>query len=159
MRYYERTMPEFTEHWKCCVVGGGPAGVMAGALFARAGVHTLVLEKHRDFLRDFRGDTVHPSTLEVLSELGWLRDFLALPHQELRKIRAHLSDVEVTLADFSHVPAHSKFIALMPQWDFLNFVVERADRFPDFEIRMSAEATGIIETGGRVTGVRARCNG
>src|SRR5579871_6879940 len=134
----------FTEQWKCCVVGGGPAGVMAGALLARAGVHTLVLEKHDDFLRDFRGDTVHPSTLQVLAELGWLRDFLALPHQEVRTIRAHLSDTEVTVADFSHVPASRKFIAFMPQWDFLKFVVERADRFPEFEIRMGAEATEVI---------------
>lgn len=150
---------EFAEQWTCCVVGGGPAGVMAGALLARAGVHTLVLEKHGDFLRDFRGDTVHPSTLEVLAELGWLRDFLALPHQEMRTIRAHLSDTEVTLADFSHLRARSKFVAFMPQWDFLNFVVERADRFPEFEIRMNAEATEVIEQDDRVTGVTVLSGG
>jgi 2-polyprenyl-6-methoxyphenol hydroxylase-like FAD-dependent oxidoreductase len=102
---------------------------------------------------------VHPSTLEVLAELGWLRDFLALPHQEVRTIRAHLSDTEVTVADFSHVPARSKFIAFMPQWDFLKFVVERADRFPEFELRMNAEATEIIEEGERVTGVTVLSGG
>jgi 2-polyprenyl-6-methoxyphenol hydroxylase-like FAD-dependent oxidoreductase len=150
---------EFTERWKCCVVGGGPAGVMAGALLARAGVHTLVLEKHGDFLRDFRGDTVHPSTLEVLAELGWLRDFLALPHQEVRTIRAHLSDREVTIADFSHLPTRSKFVAFMPQWDFLNFVVQRADRFPEFELRMEAEAIEVVEQDDRVTGVVVRSGG
>ncbi|HVW29112.1 MAG TPA: FAD-dependent oxidoreductase [Polyangiaceae bacterium] len=149
----------FSERVKCCVVGGGPAGVMVGALLARAGVRTLVLEKHGDFLRDFRGDTVHPSTLAVLDELGWLPDFLRLPHQELRRIRAHLPDAEITLADFTHVPARSKFIALMPQWDFLKFVVERANDFPAFEIRMRAEATGVVETGGRVEGVTVRCAG
>src|SRR6516164_5733465 len=105
----------------CCIAAGGPAGRRLGFLLARAGVRVAVLEKHSDFLRDFRGDTVHPSTLEVLAELGWLRDFLALPHQEVRTIRAHLSDTEVTVADFSHVPARSKFIAFMPQWDFLKF--------------------------------------
>jgi 2-polyprenyl-6-methoxyphenol hydroxylase-like FAD-dependent oxidoreductase len=160
MGYYEAFMAsEFGEQRKCVVVGGGPAGVMAGALLARAGVHTLVLEKHSDFLRDFRGDTVHPSTLDVLGELGWLRDFLALPHQELRRIRAHLSDTEVTVADFSHIPARSKFIAFMPQWDFLKFVVERADRFPEFEIRMNSEATEVIEEGDRVTGVVVQSGG
>jgi 2-polyprenyl-6-methoxyphenol hydroxylase-like FAD-dependent oxidoreductase len=126
---------------------------MAGTLLSRAGVKTVVLEKHGDFLRDFRGDTVHPSTLEVLSELGWLDDFLRVPHQELRQIRAHVGDQEITIADFARVPTKSKFIAFMPQWDFLNFVVARARKYPTFDVRMNAAATDLVEHAGRVTGV------
>jgi 2-polyprenyl-6-methoxyphenol hydroxylase-like FAD-dependent oxidoreductase len=151
--------PQFSEKHTCCIVGGGPAGVMAGALLARAGVDTVVLEKHGDFLRDFRGDTVHPSTLQVLSELGWLDDFLRLPHQELRKIRAHLGDQEITIADFGGIPTKSKFIAFMPQWDFLNFVVERARKYPSFAVRMGAEATGIVEDHAGVVGVTVKTDG
>jgi 2-polyprenyl-6-methoxyphenol hydroxylase-like FAD-dependent oxidoreductase len=140
---------------RCCIAGGGPAGMMLGLLLARAGVDTVVLEKHADFLRDFRGDTVHPSTLEVMHELGVLDDFLRRPHQEIRTLRARFGDMEVTVADFSHVPTRCKFIALMPQWDFLDFIAERARRYPCFDLRMQAEVTGVIEDGGRVAGVRA----
>ncbi|HEY2513967.1 MAG TPA: FAD-dependent oxidoreductase [Polyangiaceae bacterium] len=144
---------------KCCIVGGGPAGMMAGALLARAGVGVLVLEKHGDFLRDFRGDTVHPSTMDVLAELGWLEDFLQKPHQELRRIRAHIEGTEITLADFSRVPTRRKFVAFMPQWDFLNLIAEKARAFPGFELRMNAEATALVEDGGRIIGVRGEREG
>ena len=139
---------------QCCIVGGGPAGMMAGALLARAGVRVLVLEKHGDFLRDFRGDTVHPSTMDVLAELGWLEDFLQKPHQELRRIRAHIEGTEITLADFSRVPSRRKFVAFMQEWDFLNLIAEKAKAFPSFELRMNAEATTLVEDGGRIVGVR-----
>src|SRR5579872_3637296 len=110
----------------CCIVGGGPAGIMLGFLLARAGVDVLVLEKHKDFFRDFRGDTIHPSTLELMRELGLLEEFLAQPHQELRQIVAHFGTRTVHVADFSHLPTHCKFIAFMPQWDFLNFLCKQA---------------------------------
>src|SRR5437588_4637815 len=106
---------------QCCIAGGGPAGMMLGFLLARGGVEVLVLEKHADFLRDFRGDTVHPSTLEVMYELGLLDDFLKLPHQEVRQLTGFIGGEPVTVADFSHVPTRCRFIALMPQWDFLDF--------------------------------------
>jgi 2-polyprenyl-6-methoxyphenol hydroxylase-like FAD-dependent oxidoreductase len=127
---------------------------MVGVLLARAGVDVLVLEKHADFVREFRGDTVHPSTMDVLAELGWLDDFLSRPHQEVRRIRAHVQDREVTIADFGHVPTRRKFIAIMPQWEFLNFVVERARAFPAFELEMEANATDVIEESSRIVGVR-----
>src|ERR1700680_1351790 len=107
---------------RCCVVGGGPAGMMLGYLLARAGVDVTVLEKHADFLRDFRGDTIHPSTLELMHELGLLSDFLALPHQEVRTLAAKFGGLEFTVADFSYLPTRCKFLAFMPQWDFLNFL-------------------------------------
>src|SRR5579863_2929186 len=116
----------------CCVVGGGPAGVMLGYLLARAGVEVVVLEKHADFFRDFRGDTVHPSTLAVMHELGLLEGLLELPHQRVTSVSARIGDYEFHAADFKHLPTHSKFVALMPQWDFLNFLSERAQRFPGF---------------------------
>jgi len=141
---------------RCCIVGGGPAGMMLGLLLARAGVGVLVLEKHADFLRDFRGDTIHPSTLEVMHELGLLEDFLRLPHQEVRELRAQIGDVAVPIADFTHLPTRCRFIALMPQWDFLSFLAERAARYPGFRCRMRAEATGLLEKSGAVTGVRAQ---
>jgi 2-polyprenyl-6-methoxyphenol hydroxylase-like FAD-dependent oxidoreductase len=141
---------------QCCIVGGGPAGVMAGFLLARAGVKVEVLEKHGDFFRDFRGDTVHPSSLEVLGELGILDEFLQRPHQELSRIRAHIGDAEVNIADFTHLPTRRKFIAFMPQWDFLDFLVEKARAYPGFSIRMETEANDLIEEVGRVVGVRAR---
>src|SRR5215468_2449905 len=119
---------------RCCIAGGGPAGIMLGFLLARAGVNVVVLEKHADFLRDFRGDTVHPSTLEVMHELGILEEFLKLPHQELRKLGGQIGDDFLGLADFSHLPTKCKFIALVPQWDFLDFLAERAKRYPAFTL-------------------------
>lgn len=140
----------------CCVVGGGPAGVMLGFLLARAGVRVTVLEKHKDFNRDFRGDTVHPSTLEVIRELGLLDEFLKMPHQELTHVDAVYGDFAFTVADLRHIPTHSKFVALMPQWDFLEFLSRAAKKYPGFDLRMEHEAVGLLEHGGRVTGVRVR---
>jgi 2-polyprenyl-6-methoxyphenol hydroxylase-like FAD-dependent oxidoreductase len=139
----------------CCIVGGGPAGLMLGYLLARAGVDVVVLEKHADFLRDFRGDTIHPSTLEVMHELGLLEEFLKLPHQAVRTLSGKFGDLPLTLADFRHLPTHCKFIAMMPQWDFLNFLAERGRRYPGFRLMMRAEVTDLIEEGGRVAGVTA----
>jgi len=141
---------------RCCIVGGGPAGMMLGLLLARAGVEVIVLEKHADFFRDFRGDTIHPSTLEVVHELGLLEEFLKRPHQELRQLRGWIGDEMIPVADFSHLPTHCKFIALMPQWDFLDFLAQQAKTYPSFRLRMEAEVTDLIEEGGRVAGVRAR---
>lgn len=140
----------------CCVVGGGPAGIMLGYLLARAGVEVTVLEKHGDFFRDFRGDTVHPSTLQVMYELGLLEEFLKLPHQRVTSVSARIGDYEFHAADFSRLPTHSKFTALMPQWDFLKFLSTRAKQFPDFQLRMEHEATNIVLEGEQVTGVRAK---
>ena len=127
--------------------------MMLGLLLAHAGVEVLVLEKHADFLRDFRGDTIHPSTLEVMHELGVLDDFLKLPHQKVRELVVQIDDVRLPVADFTHLPTRCGFIAFMPQWDFLNFLAERARRYPTFELRMRAEVTGLIEEAGRVVGV------
>src|SRR5881397_3191481 len=133
---------------RCCVAGGGPAGMMLGFLLARAGVDVLVLEKHADFLRDFRGDTVHPSTLQVMHELGLLDDFLKRPHQELRRLGGRFGAENVTIADFTHLPTRCKFIALMPQWDFLSFLTEHARRYPAFRLCMSTPVVGLIEADG-----------
>src|SRR3954468_7281068 len=120
----------------CCIAGGGPAGMMLGFLLGRAGVNVTVLEKHGDFLRDFRGDTIHPSTLEVMYELGLLDEFLKLPHQEARHLSGIIGDTSVRIADFTRLPTHCKFIVLMPQWDFLDFLAAQARQFPSFHLRM-----------------------
>lgn len=141
---------------RCCIVGGGPAGMMLGFLLARAGIEVVVLEKHADFLRDFRGDTVHPSTLELMRELGLLERFLELPHQKVERLSAQIGDERVRLIDLTHVPTHCKFIALMPQWNFLDFLAQQGRRYPSFDLRMRAEATDLIFEAERVVGVRAR---
>jgi 2-polyprenyl-6-methoxyphenol hydroxylase-like FAD-dependent oxidoreductase len=141
---------------RCCIVGGGPAGMMLGLLLARAGVEVDVLEKHADFLRDFRGDTIHPSTLEVMYELGLLASFLERPHQKIEQLAAVIGDRSLRIADFTHLATHCRFIALMPQWDFLDFIATQAKRYTSFRLRMQTEATGLIEEQGRVVGVRAR---
>ena len=138
------------------VVGAGPAGMMLGLLLARSEVRVTVLEKHPDFFRDFRGDTVHPSTLEILDELGMLDDFLKLPHQEVRQLSGQIGETTLTLADFTHLPTRAKFIAFMPQWDFLNFLAERARVYPSFSLQMETEVTGLCFDGDRVTGVQAK---
>ncbi len=130
--------------------------MMLGFLLARAGVDVQVLEKHADFLRDFRGDTVHPSTLEVIYELGLLKEFLKRPHQEIREASGQIGSEMVPMADFTHVPTHCKFIALMPQWDFLNFIAEQGRRYAGFHLRMQAEVTELIREEGRVAGVQAK---
>jgi len=140
---------------QACIAGGGPAGMMLGFLLARAGVDVVVLEKHADFLRDFRGDTIHPSTLEIMHELGILDDFLKLPHQEAHVLKAQFGEMTMTFADFTRLPTHCQFIAFMPQWDFLNFIAKRGARYPAFKLRMRAEVTGLIEESGRITGVYA----
>jgi 2-polyprenyl-6-methoxyphenol hydroxylase-like FAD-dependent oxidoreductase len=140
----------------CCIAGGGPAGMMLGFLLARAGVEVLVLEKHGDFLRDFRGDTIHPSTLQVMDELGLLESFLTRPHQEVRELHGLIGDTDVTIADFSHLPTRCRFVALMPQWDFLNFLAEQGASLPAFHLRMEREVVDLIEETGRIAGVRAQ---
>ncbi len=140
----------------CCIAGGGPAGMMLGLLLARAGVEVLVLEKHGDFLRDFRGDTIHPSTLEVMHELGLLEAFLKLPHDEIATLSGQVGTEMVQIADFRHLPTRCKFVALMPQWDFLDFLAGAAKAYPTFRLRMQAEARALIEEGGRVVGLKAK---
>jgi len=141
---------------RCCIVGGGPAGMMLGYLLARAGVEVLVLEKHSDFLRDFRGDTIHPSTLEVMHELGLLDEFLKLPHQKVYELNAQFGEMRLTIADFRHLPTRCGFVAFMPQWDFLNFLAKKATRYQTFDLKMEAEVVGLIEQSGRIIGVRAK---
>jgi 2-polyprenyl-6-methoxyphenol hydroxylase-like FAD-dependent oxidoreductase len=143
----------------CCVVGGGPAGIVLGYLLARSGVQVTVLEKHQDFFRDFRGDTVHPSTLEVLKELDLLQEFLDLPHEEVTSLGVIIGGSFFDVADFRHVPVTCKFVALMPQWDFLNFLSGHAKRFPSFQLLMQHEATDLIREGERITGVVAQHQG
>ena len=157
MDNFERTKAsEATLRVRCCVAGGGPAGVMLGFLLARLGVDVLVLEKHKDFFRDFRGDTIHPSTLDLMGELGLLENFLLLPHQELREITAHFGEKLIRIADFSHLPTRCKFVAFMPQWDFLNFLCAQARRFPSFSLRMDTEVTDVVVENGRVVGVKVQ---
>ena len=140
---------------QCCIAGGGPAGMMLGYLLGRAGVSCVVLEKHADFLRDFRGDTVHPSTLQIMHELGLLQEFLKLPHSEIRAFSVDIGHRSFRVADFGRIPTHCKFIALMPQWDFLNFLGRKSQRFASLRIIMSAQVTNLIEAEGRVIGVKA----
>ena len=149
-------MADATITTTCCIAGGGPAGMMLGFLLARAGVDVVVLEKHPDFFRDFRGDTVHPSTLELMYELGLLEQFLKVPHQKIERLGAQIGDERVPMADFTHLPTHCKFVALMPQWDFLNFLAEKGKRYKSFHLHMNTEATDLIEDGGRVVGLRAK---
>jgi 2-polyprenyl-6-methoxyphenol hydroxylase-like FAD-dependent oxidoreductase len=141
---------------RCCIAGGGPAGIMLGFLLARMDVDVVVLEKHADFLRDFRGDTIHPSTLEIMYELGVLDDFLKRPHQEVRELSGQIGSEIVKIADFSHLPTHCKFLGLMPQWDFLNFIADQARPYPGFDLRMQTEVTDLLEEQGRVAGLRAK---
>jgi 2-polyprenyl-6-methoxyphenol hydroxylase-like FAD-dependent oxidoreductase len=144
---------------QCCIVGGGPAGMMLGFLLARAGVQVVVLEKHGDFLRDFRGDTVHPSTLNVMDELGLLDAFLKLPHFKLSQFAVQFGARLVKVADLTHLPVRAPYIAMMPQWDFLTFLATEGKKLPGFSLLMRAEADGLIEENGRVVGVRARVDG
>jgi 2-polyprenyl-6-methoxyphenol hydroxylase-like FAD-dependent oxidoreductase len=148
-------MPDSSIATKCCIAGGGPAGMMLGFLLARAGVEVVVLEKHADFFRDFRGDTVHPSTLELMHELGLLDQFLQQPHQKIETLTAQIGAERVRMADLRHLPTHCKFIAMMPQWDFLNFLAKYGKRYKTFDLRMNAEAKDLIEENGRVVGLRA----
>src|SRR5437667_383878 len=154
-----RTQPATVVKTQCCIVGGGPAGMMLGFLLARAGVKAVVLEKHSDFLRDFRGDTVHPSTLNVMDELGLLDDFLKLPHQKVARFSAQFGEERVMVADFSHLPVRARYIAMMPQWDFLDFLAAQGKRYPAFTALMNAEVTGLIEESGKAVGVRATVTG
>jgi len=140
----------------CAIAGGGPAGMMLGFLLARAGVKVVVLEKHQDFLRDFRGDTIHPSTLELMHELGLLREFLKLPHGKVRHLSAVMGTTSAQIGDFTHLPTQCRFIAMIPQWDFLNFLAEQGRHYPAFDLRMNAEVTELIEQAGRFVGVRAK---
>jgi 2-polyprenyl-6-methoxyphenol hydroxylase-like FAD-dependent oxidoreductase len=140
----------------CVIVGAGPAGLMLGFLLARAGIDVTVVEKHADFLRDFRGDTIHPSTLEVIDQLGLIDAFLALPHTRAEKLSAEMGGRTITIADFSRLPVKNRFIAFMPQWDFLNFLAASAQEFPNFRLIMKAEITRVLEYGGRVSGLVAR---
>ena len=140
----------------CCVVGGGPAGMMLGLLLARAGVEVAVLEKHADFFRDFRGDTIHPSTLQIMDELGLLDGLLRIRHSELRELTGKIGTQPIKIADFSRVPGRCKFMAVMPQWDFLSYLAQQAHAYPSFHLFMEAEATELVRTGDTVTGVIAR---
>jgi 2-polyprenyl-6-methoxyphenol hydroxylase-like FAD-dependent oxidoreductase len=140
---------------RCAIAGGGPAGVMLGYLLARAGVDVVVLEKHADFFRDFRGDTIHPSTLQVMYELGLLDEFLKRPHQEVRELGAQIGDETVQIADFSHLPTHCGFIAFMPQWHFLDFLAEEGKRYPTFHLHMQSEVDELLKNGDHVVGLKA----
>jgi len=141
---------------RCCVAGGGPAGMMLGYLLARSGIEVLVLEKHADFLRDFRGDTLHASTLETMAELGLLDELLKRPHQKINQVRALIGGDDILLGDLSYLRTRCRFMTLMPQWDFLNFLAEQGRRFPTFKLRMQTEITELIETDGRIAGLRAK---
>jgi 2-polyprenyl-6-methoxyphenol hydroxylase-like FAD-dependent oxidoreductase len=146
--------PERSMKVRCCIVGGGPAGMMLGYLLGRAGIDVVVLEKHADFFRDFRGDTVHPSTLQVMDELGLIDGFLKLPHQRLQKLDGMFGGTSVRIADLSRVDTKYPFIAFMPQWDFLNFLREAGQRFSSLKVMMNAEAVDLIRQGDQIAGVR-----
>ena len=150
VRFRQMTNPQ------CIIAGGGPAGMMLGLLLARAGVRVTVLEKHADFFRDFRGDTIHPSTLEVIEEIGLLDELLKLPHQKARQLTGQIGETTLTLADFGSLPVTCKFVAFMPQWDFLNFLATKARLYPSFHLQMEAEASSLIFDGNRVAGVRVK---
>src|SRR2546430_13214508 len=141
---------------RCCIAGGGPAGMMLGFLLARAGVPVVVIEKHADFFRDFRGDTIHPSTLEIIYERRLIEEFLKRPHQEVREVGGQIGDEFIPLADLTHLPTHCKFLGFMPQWDFLDFIKDEAARYPAFHLIMEAEVTELIEEGNTVVGVKAK---
>ena len=140
----------------CCIAGGGPAGMMLGFLLARTGLKVVVLEKHADFFRDFRGDTIHPSTIQIMDELGLLDEFLKVPHQEVTELKAIFNDFEFTVADFSHLSVKKPVLGLMPQWDFLNFVAAQAAKYPTFKLIKEANVTGLLRDGKRITGVEAK---
>ena len=148
-------MPTEELRTTCCIAGGGLAGMMLGVLLARAGVDVVVLEKHADFLRDFQGDTIHPSTLELLAELGWLEELLALPHRKARRLHVH-SGEEAVIADFGRLPTTARYVAFLPQWDFLDFLAGKGAAYPAFHLRMEAEVTGLLTDGELVTGVTAK---
>jgi len=141
---------------QCCIAGGGPAGVMLGYILARAGIDVMVLEKHEDFFRDFRGDTIHPSTFTVMQELGLLGEFLKVPHDEIRELQGRISGVDLKIVDLRYVPGPCKFIGMMPQWDFLSFLAEQGRRLSTFRLEMNTEATDLIFEGDAAAGVRAR---
>ncbi|RYZ42722.1 MAG: FAD-dependent oxidoreductase [Myxococcaceae bacterium] len=141
---------------QCCIAGGGPAGMMLGLLLARAGVDVTVLEKHADFLRDFRGDTIHPSTLELMHELGWMDELLALPHTKVSMLRFQSGSHDVIVGDFTHLPTHARYIAIMPQWDLLDFLARKASAYPGFHLRRRTEVTDLLRDRGQVVGVQAR---
>lgn len=143
-------------HQHCVIAGGGPAGMMAGLLLARAGLRVTVLERHPDFHHDFRGDTIHPSTLQLMADLGWLDEFLTLPHQKAPTLHAEMAGRQVTIADFRRLPLQCRYIAFMPQWDFLDFLARKAAAWPGFTLRMGCETTGLIHEGGRVAGLTYR---
>jgi 2-polyprenyl-6-methoxyphenol hydroxylase-like FAD-dependent oxidoreductase len=144
-----------TETTTCCIVGGGPAGMVAGLLLARHGTEVLVLEKHGDFLRDFRGDTLHPSTLELLNELGWIDEFLRLPHTKMPQVTVDMAGTPVTFADFGRLKVRCPYVAFIPQWDFLDFLAGKARAYPGFRLLMNTQVTELVQDAGRVVGVRA----
>lgn len=156
----ERSAPLETDiHAACVIVGGGPGGMMLGLLLARAGVDVAVLEKHEDFLRDFRGDTIHPSTLDVVDQLGLLDGLLGIPHTKAYQLNAEIGGKTIAIADFSRLKSRNRYIAFMPQWDFLDYLAREAGKLPGFRLLMDTQATGLLQSDGRVTGVRARRHG
>lgn len=139
----------------CCICGGGPAGIMLGFLLARAGVEVIVLEKHADFFRDFRGDTIHPSTIQLMYELGLLDAFLQIPHQEVEQLNGYFNGVDVQIGDFTHLKVAKPILAMMPQWDFLNFISQQASKYPGFTLLQEATVYELIKEGSRTTGIKA----